>query len=250
MDDYKFKDGYQYNDSGYFVGTMLCQIGEGIYLPPNTTYAKPMLNEGYWYKYNSEKDSWDSEKIPTTLEEIKNTTVKFTDNSEQGMYLRHLMEAVLQENEDYYLDRSSEDINEQEWSIKKYSDEYLYDRELNNKTLELSSKYNIELNTCIVSVDLGDDVVLKLSTGNDTMQTLTQALTLVQNNIPFTWIDDDGNSIILEKPEEVIKCIKVITEHNTKATEKWGEYKKSIESAKTVEDLKNINIEFHGENDG
>lgn len=244
-----YQTAYQYDDFGYYCNTVDVQIAEGVYLPPNTTIAKPELKDGYWYKYDANNDAWVSVKIPTCDTSILAFNSKFIDNSERGYYLRQTMQEFVNANQDYYIDRQDIGTEKELWTVKQYDSEYLFNRSLDAKQSELDIKYQQELSSCTVSVKLSTGKTLTLSTAQSTLQTLSTALTMVQYGNGFDWVGDDGKIYNLSTVDDVISCITAISNHNTSVSKQWSILQGKINKCKTRKALDKIVIDLHEENE-
>lgn len=243
-----YQTAYQYDDYGYYCNTVDVQIAEGVYLPPNTTIAKPELKDGYWYKYDANNDGWVSEKIPVCDTSILAFNSVFKDNSDRGYYLRQTMQQFVETNQDYYLDRQDIGTEKELWTVKQFDAEYLFNRSLNSKQTELDCVYQQELASCTVSVKLSTGKTLTLSTAQSTLQTLGTALTMVQYGNGFDWVGDDGKTYKLSTVDDVISCITAISNHNTSVSKQWAILQSKINKCKTRKALDKIVIDLHVDN--
>jgi hypothetical protein len=117
----KFEVIYKYDDAGYLIGATHHQVREGVGLPPKAT--KVALPEGAdletnFYKWDG--SAWQSEKKPTSAEELVGIVVSHKSQTPHDQEMRALVQKY-GTTEGYRIKRG----DELEWIVEKIPQEEL-----------------------------------------------------------------------------------------------------------------------------
>lgn len=100
------KTAYRFDSNGYFLGTdSVMEDSEGnLLLPSDDTMLEPELKEGYWSKFDTDKQVWNLEKIPTTCAECieQNLSVVINSSDSHDRQLVELMNLLVANEKDTY----------------------------------------------------------------------------------------------------------------------------------------------------
>lgn len=117
----EFEVIYKYDDAGYLIGATHHQVREGVGLPPKAT--KVALPEGAdletnFYKWDG--SAWQSEKKPTSAEELVGIVVSHKSQTPHDQEMRALVQKY-GTTEGYRIKRG----DELEWIVEKIPQEEL-----------------------------------------------------------------------------------------------------------------------------
>lgn len=237
----EIKTAYLYGDDGYFLGEIIVQIGDGIYLPDHCTLTAPAdyPNDSVFYKWNG--GSWDSEQKPKTAGDCVGIVIPNDSQSAHDIEMRLLMEDLCNGSTEYWVKRGS-DLS---WAVEKIPDPSL-DEVRKTKLVELDAAFMTwyEKDATVTSslgfvADSDSRAIMDVS-GLVTALEAQPAET--RGTVAFMDHENTAHTLTLDQLKTL--QLEIIQAGQAAYQEKW-KLRDAIEKAKTKEELEKIVIAFH-----
>ena len=239
----EIKTAYLYGDDGYFLGEIIVQIGDGIYLPDHCTLTAPAdyPNDSVFYKWNG--GSWDSEQKPKTAGDCVGSVIPNDSQSAHDIEMRLLMEDLCNGSTEYWVKRGS-DLS---WAVEKIPDPSL-DEVRKTKLVELDAAFMTwyEKDATVTSslgfvADSDSRAIMDVS-GLVTALEAQPAET--RGTVAFMDHENTPHTLTLDQLKTV--RLEIIQNGQSAYAQKWS-YRTQIENAESVEALQAMSVEFTGE---
>ncbi len=218
----QLKKIYCYDKDGYFTHESLAQVGEGIFLPSNATEVAPEMDGLYWYKFDTETNTWSAEKKPTSFEELLGITLDVSDmTSDRIIYLKGWFDNAAQD-PGYVVERNDNILTIRETTLEE-------------ERARVSRKNDDAYSDTQGKIVIIDEMYV--CNNADTRLTLQTAAALIAAGETFTFVDELGISYEIN---DAVAILSRLSKINTTNAEVWGKYKTQIDAATTKDELKAI----------
>ena len=231
---------YMVDEAGYLSDEFSAQKNRkrpGQYLlPPDAILTTPNKQDGYWPKWNKEKEAWEYEKIPTCAADFLNLPpISHESQSPRDIKYRELIDKFKDDDETLTLKRGEEDLS---WYMEKIPEKTL-EEVRQEKLNELNSKFSQVESSAYVESSLGYTI-----DANETANRDLEGLTTVMTDEETRYFCDYNNEMHPVTRSDCLTMRKeVIANCQNLYTQKWL-MRDQIEKAQTKEELEKIQIEF------
>lgn len=205
-------------------------------LPPDAILTAPNKQDGYWPKWNKEKEAWEYEKIPTCAADFLNLPpISHESQSPRDIKYRELIDKFKDDDETLTLKRGEEDLS---WYMERVPEKTL-EEVRQEKLNELNSKFSQVESSAYVESSLGYTI-----DANETANRDLEGLTTVMSEDETRYFCDYNNKMHPVTRSDCLTMRKeVIANCQNLYTQKWL-MRDQIEKAQTKEELEKIQIEF------
>lgn len=239
---------FTYDEDGYYTG--VTAVSDGAEKPENGTTVSLDVKDGYWYKFN--KNKWNAEKIPETVEDTigisfpyEDPYINFGSNENKSkltsheMALRALVTRILNDTEDARIE-----VSDGVCTVVAIDAETKLNEAKEKKTEELTKlahKYDDELvcEEMIIKSSLGFSANADIRSQNN----VRGLLSILSATDKTAYADADNAYHMLTKENLETLLTEIITNGNNLYAQKWA-YRAAIEKCASIEEVDAITFNF------
>lgn len=231
---------YLVDEAGYLSDEFPAQKNRkrpGEYLlPPDAILVEPNKQDGYWPKWDKEKEAWSYERIPTCAADFLNfPPISHESQSPRDVKYRELIDKFKDEDDTLILKRGEEDLS---WYMEK-KPEKTFEEAKAEKLSELNSKFSQVEKTAYIESSLGFTIDANETANRD----LDGLITVMSDDETRYFCDYNNEMHPVSKADCETMRKEVIANCQNLYTQKWL-MRDQIEKATTKEELEKIQIEF------